>query len=65
MIVGCHRALQAPAPKREREVGSVFAVGTSTLRKVVTVLVSFMLFPGKAPIGGEGKSRAGAHWRLI
>lgn len=31
-----------------REVGSVFAVGASTLRKVVTVLLSFMLFPGKA-----------------
>mmetsp|Transcript_21258 Transcript_21258/g.73199 ORF Transcript_21258/g.73199 Transcript_21258/m.73199 type:complete len:392 (-) Transcript_21258:23-1198(-) len=31
-----------------REVGSVFATIVSTLRKSVTVLLSFVLFPGKA-----------------
>lgn len=30
------------------EAGSVFAVGVSTLRKSVTLLLSFILFPGKA-----------------
>eukprot|EP00421_Protoceratium_reticulatum_P023832 CAMPEP_0168475864 /NCGR_PEP_ID=MMETSP0228-20121227/61588_1 /TAXON_ID=133427 /ORGANISM="Protoceratium reticulatum, Strain CCCM 535 (=CCMP 1889)" /LENGTH=176 /DNA_ID=CAMNT_0008491959 /DNA_START=13 /DNA_END=540 /DNA_ORIENTATION=- len=30
------------------EAGSVFTVGVSTLRKSLTVLLSFLLFPGKA-----------------